>query len=345
MVHLNLLFTEMDLPSFGYVKHFLWSQFRCTPPVPASSFAFQTVIITGANTGLGLEAARHAVRLGAARVILAVRNLDKGQAAKESIDNAGHGQAKVVEVWNLDLSSYDSVKAFTKRIDSELDRLDVLLCNAGVATSEYRQAEDSEMTITVNVVSTFLLSLLLVPKMKATASRYNTTPRLSIVSSEVHFLTTFPERNSPDSVFAALNDSKRARMNDRYNVSKLLEVLIVRALVAEYFPSPSPNAGQGQIIMNYMNPGFCHSELMREAPKVLYPSKLLLARTTEVGSRTLVHAAAAGWESHGKYLSNARVEDPAPFVTSEEGRIATERVWGELKEKLERIEPGLFTRL
>jgi len=345
MVHLNLLFTEMDLPSFAYIKHFLWSQFRCTPPVPTTSFASQTVIVTGANTGLGLEAARHIVRLGAARVILAVRNLDKGRIAKESIDNAAGEQAGVVEVWELDLSSYDSVKAFAKRVNSELDRVDVLLCNAGVATSEFRKAEDNEMTITVNVVSSFLLSLMLVPKMKVTASRYNTTPRLSIVSSEVHFLTTFPERNSPDSVFAALNDPTRARMNDRYNVSKLLEVLVVRALVAEQFPSSSSGTGQGQIIINYMNPGFCHSELMREAPKVLYPFKLLLARTTEVGSRTLVHAGSAGWESHGKYLSNARVEDPAPFVTSEEGMKAMARIWDELRDKLERIEPGLFTRL
>lgn len=88
---------------------FLYSQFLVTPPKPTKSFAEQTVIVTGANTGLGLEAARHITRLNATKVILAVRNTSKGEAAKRSIEEST-GRLGVVEVWPLDLSNYESVK-------------------------------------------------------------------------------------------------------------------------------------------------------------------------------------------------------------------------------------------
>lgn len=69
--------------------------------------------------------------------------------------------------------------------------------------------------------------------------------------------------------------------------------------------------------------------------------KSLLARTTEVGSRTLVAAAAAGEESHGKYMVDCRVSEPSRYVRSEKGREAQMRVWNEVMEALEGIEPGI----
>ena len=73
--------------------------------------------------------------------------------------------------------------------------------------------------------------------------------------------------------------------------------------------------------------------------------KLLLARTTEYGSRTLFHAGIQGPESHGAYLSNCGKVDPSPFVLSEEGKLAQKRVWEELLQKLETIEPGISKNL
>lgn len=58
--------------------------------------------------------------------------------------------------------------------------------------------------------------------------------------------------------------------------------------------------------MNFVNPGLCHSDLAREAGWGLYLLKLVLARSTECGSRTLVQAVEAGHESHGQYMSNCR---------------------------------------
>lgn len=69
--------------------------------------------------------------------------------------------------------------------------------------------------------------------------------------------------------------------------------------------------------------------------------KALLARSTEYGSRTLVHAVSQGPESHGKYLSDCKIVEPSPFVLSDEGKVTQDRVWDELMKKLEAIKPGV----
>ena len=118
-----------------------------------------------------------------------------------------------MEVWQLDLASYESTKQFAKRTD-ELKRLDVVVENAGVNMVTYTVAEDNETTITTNVVSTFLLGLLVLPKLRKTAAEFSVTPHLVIVSSEVHAFTSFPERNAPN-IFKTLNDKETADIGDR----------------------------------------------------------------------------------------------------------------------------------
>lgn len=173
----------MSIPWSDYPA-FLYRQLFLTPPRPKTLFDEKTVIVTGSNVGLGLEAALHFARLGAARVILAVRDTSKGEAAKRSIDQSLRRVPSPVSVWTLDLSHYDSVKDFVARVDRELDRVDVVCENAGIATGTFRLTERDESTITTNVVSTFLFAFLLLPKLKETARHFNTSPAISITSSE-----------------------------------------------------------------------------------------------------------------------------------------------------------------
>ncbi|KAF2428072.1 NAD(P)-binding protein [Tothia fuscella] len=323
--------------SLSFFLGFLYTQWFITPPPQTQSYEGQTIIVTGANVGLGLEAARMLVKLGAEKVIIAVRSIEKGEDAKRDIEKTT-GKKGVVEVWQLDLGSYKSVEEFAERA-SKLGRLDVLLENAGIGTQNYKLAEDNESTITVNVVSTYLLGLLLLPTLKASARKYNKKTYLTIVSSEVHFMTQVPYlRNTSRPVFDILNDKSTANMPDRYNVSKLLEVFSSRQMVKEYMSDPDY-----PVITNFLTPGLCHSQLMREMALLGVIMKYLMgARTTEVGARTLVHATHAGEESHGKYLSDCAVREPAPLVLSEQGQKLQEKVWSELKEKLEKIHPGIL---
>jgi retinol dehydrogenase-12 len=329
-------------PSLSYFFNFIKTQWTVTPPYPTASYEGQTVIVTGANAGLGFEAARHITRLGAAKVIIAVRSLDKGEAAKKSIEESEKSSG-VLEVWQLDLSSYESVEAFAQRAEKELTRLDVVLENAGIATSSFKLAEGNEQTITVNDVSTYLLGILLLPKLKETASKFNKQTYLTIVSSEVHFFTDLPYlhgSNSEKSIFEILN--RNENMSDRYNASKLLEVFASRQMVADYM-QPLSAEQPYPVITNFVNPGLCHSELMREAHLVGLVIKFLMgARTTEVGSRTLVHATHAGPESHGQYMGDCKIQPVAPFVTSDEGKKFQVKWWKELSAKLEGIHPGIL---
>lgn len=125
--------------------NFLSKQLFSTPQLPPCDAAEQTIIVTGSNVGLGLEAARHFVRLDAKKVILAVRSVEKGDKAKKSIEESTQ-RSGVVEVWQLDLSSYESVKQFATKAQS-LQRLDAVVENAGIATQTYRMLEDNEATI------------------------------------------------------------------------------------------------------------------------------------------------------------------------------------------------------
>ncbi|TPR10427.1 hypothetical protein CAN33_0022100 [Aspergillus niger] len=285
----------------------LYNQLFVTPSLPPAPFPFhnRTVIITGANTGLGLAAAHHIASGPIGKLILAVRNLSAGESARAEILNAQPDcDPQTVEVWPLDLASYDSVRAFATRATTTLDRLDVLLCNAGLATFQCSKAEGHERMITVNVISTFLLAVLLVPKLRETRrlcqqmGEEGHIPVLSIVASEVHAFTKFPERNAPAEkgvgVFEALDEPERyyKTMAERYRTSKLLDVLLTREL--------ADRIGDDDIVVNCLNPGLCRSQLAREMDNVVVRIMLrLLGRTAEVGSRTLVTAAAAGRESHG----------------------------------------------
>ena len=156
-------------------------------PLPSStSTSGRTYIITGSNTGLGLECAIHLVSLGASRVILAVRSQAKGDAAKVRIETETKRKG-VAEVWLIDQSSYESVKTFAERA-SALKRIDGVLLNASVALDTLTFAEGLETQITVNLISTFLLAALLLPKLKRDARIHETQPVISIVGSAIAFM-------------------------------------------------------------------------------------------------------------------------------------------------------------
>lgn len=196
-----------------FLRHFIPTQVLGKLPYPTQSFTGQTIIVTGANIGLGLEAVRHFVRLDAAKVILACRSLQKGEDAAKSILDS-EGRSNVAEVWELDLASYESTKRFASRVNTELERLDVLVMNAGVYLYDFRMVEKDEETITVNVVSTFLLGIMLLPKLQETGVAHDKDTVLTFVGSFVHQLTTFPEADA-ENVFEHLADEKKARMADR----------------------------------------------------------------------------------------------------------------------------------
>jgi retinol dehydrogenase-12 len=185
---------------------FIKMQLIAKIPKPTESFTSKTVIITGGNTGLGFEAGRKVIALGASKLIIACRNTQKGLAAKSSLVSSTGCDPSIIDVWQIDMASFDSVKAFGARV-AKLERLDTIIENAGVMMHKFETAGGTEMSLTVNVISTFLLALLVLPKLQETARKFGVTPHLTLVSSALYSAAKLPDP-LPEDIWAWFSEKK-----------------------------------------------------------------------------------------------------------------------------------------
>ncbi len=127
----------------------------------------KVIVITGANAGIGREAAWKLARLGAT-VVMAARNLTKGEEALRYVRERGRSQQ--VELLKLDLGSLDSVDGFADEVLARHDRLDVLVNNAGAVLSSFTTTTDGfEATFGVNHLGHVHLTNRLLDRMRASA--------------------------------------------------------------------------------------------------------------------------------------------------------------------------------
>ncbi|KZO94453.1 short-chain dehydrogenase [Calocera viscosa TUFC12733] len=316
---------------------FLHEQFA-TLPKPASygiSLEGKTVIITGANVGLGFEAAKHLARMSPGRLILACRDPKKAQIAVQDIKTATGCNS--VEAWQLDISSNESVKAFADRFAKEGGgKVDILIENAGVNVPKMERTPDAwEKNIGTNHIGTAHFAFRMLPFLLQAPQ-----PRLVILASDVHYFTYKPElMNRPD-LLHSLNADKPTNKFEgfaniqRYDISKTMNVLFGHIL-SQHVPSSSP------LTVSTVNPGFCVSALLRDQGFMLQIFNRLVGRSTEVGSRTLVHAAVAPnvQGKTGVYLSSCAVTEPSDFVISKQGQETEEKLWAETVDILGKVDP------
>ncbi|KAJ9157600.1 putative Short-chain dehydrogenase [Pleurostoma richardsiae] len=287
---------------------------------PKVSFAGKTVIVTGSNSGLGFEAAAKFVALDASRVILGIRDAEKGSAARRAIEERT-GREGHAEVWQLDMNSYDSIRAFADRA-SRLDRLDVALLNAGVYMVDYQKSLYGwEETLQVNTISTALLSLLLLPKLRSSCTELS-LPVLEFVSSRRAEAAVLPATEG--SILEALNDQSQFSPSVQYRSSKLLAMCIAQKLAASVQSS--------EVAVTAVCPGAAASNLSRGwsgfIPNMLKAIlNALFMRTTEEGARSLVSGTTLGSEGHGKFWYDDQVHSLLPPTVTED--IAA-KVWTEV---------------
>jgi NAD(P)-dependent dehydrogenase (short-subunit alcohol dehydrogenase family) len=291
------------LSSLEGVSSTVFSNIFIHLPTPEGNLTGQTIIVSGSNQGLGLEACRHLLRLGVKKLIMAVRDINKGETARKELLQCACREEFSIEVWKLDMDQYTSVKDFASRAES-LPRLDAVLANAGLMTNTFNVSEENEKTITVNVVSTFLLIALLIPKLRESALKFNILPRVTIPNSALHYIAPLNElQPKKGGIFDSLNNKETANMTARYPLSKLLVLFGVRALAARLAQNEGP-----LVVINTPNPSFCKSQLARETDNIGFRvGEKLLARSTEEGSRALVHGILADEKSSGQYLTNCQV--------------------------------------
>ena len=217
------------------------------------------------------------------------------------------------------------------------------MANAGVELMDFELAEGSETTLTVNVISTFLLGLLVLPKLQKSASTHKTNTHLTFVGSLIHVFAPEQELMAPEKgrILDTLSDPKLANMGGRYFLSKLMVAQIVREF-ASRIPTPT-SPTEHRVIVNDVNPGWCASGLNRHKT-ISWNERIMfffIGRTGEVGARTLTHGIAAGPESHGEYLSECQLKSVSHFVRSAEGMQVQDALWEELVERFENIRSGV----
>jgi NAD(P)-dependent dehydrogenase (short-subunit alcohol dehydrogenase family) len=322
---------------------FIVDQWRAQPPVVKVDLTGKTVIVLGANTGIGFEASKHFATMNPGRLILACRSQSKGQAALDEL-KATTGYSKA-ELWIIDLADFASVKEFANKFERDGGRLDILVENAGTISSKHEATKDDwEISLQVNHLSTSLLALLLLPAMVKTAQQHSTTPRLVVVSSGMHYWVKINKDvgENPDilKTIGSAEYSTDKNMQERYQLTKLFNVFFVRALNA-HLPSSTP------VVVSAVDPGYCYSELRRSFTGVMAVFDWLMERAlafpTEVGSRRLVWAALSNQDHpeklRGEYTASFQVLEASDFVISPEGAKIQDRTWDELVDILGKVDP------
>ncbi len=170
----------------------------------------RTVVITGANAGLGLESALRLAERGA-RVILAARNPDKGRPAIDRVARVATGaQPSLVR---LDLADLDSVESASREIASEVDAIDVLMNNAGLMAIPKRTTtvQGFETQFGVNHLGHFALTLRLLPELlRAEAARVVALGSIAHLNGKIELDDLQSERRY--SAWEAYNQSKLANV-------------------------------------------------------------------------------------------------------------------------------------
>lgn len=328
------------MPTLSDIALFLSGQAFGQPSLPPNTdLTGQTILVTGTNSGLGLDASKHLARMNVSRLILACRDVHKGEEARTEILAVSGRKDLEAEVWEVDLADYGSVAAFSARVRESLDRLDAVIANAGVELTSFSLSEGLERTLTVNVVSTYLLCLGVLPKLASTSREFGVQTRLTLVGSMIHHFGDDSQLHaipSDQNIFQALSDSDIVKMPSRYPLSKLLQHLIFTQLIRHI----STNTAT----INLINPGWCGTGLSRNKQMSIFEraSFTLLGRTSEQGSRTLVHGICAGRETHGKYLSECHEQRQSTYVSSEKGQEMAGKVWEEVLEIVREIDPAVL---
>ena len=280
-------------------------------------------IVTGANSGLGYETTLALVKKQL-RVVMACRNLDKGEKAKKELLHS-NPEAKL-ELLPLDLASLDSVRGFAKGYLAKYSRLDLLINNAGVMIPPYKVTEDGyELQFQANYLGHFLLTGLLQERLISTENS-----RVIMLSSKAH------ERASIN--FKDLQSEKKYSRWKAYGQSKLACLIFAKELNRKL------RRNGFQTIAVAAHPGISNTGLFRYFPKwfnksigpLLFP---ILTHSPENAAKPTLNAALEEHITGGSYYGPTGFMGfkgaPGKVKSSENANneVVAKRLW-EVSEKL-----------
>ncbi|CAD6563759.1 MAG: hypothetical protein CYPHOPRED_000063 [Cyphobasidiales sp. Tagirdzhanova-0007] len=313
----------------GFWKDHIFANFDA----PMEDLSEKTAVLTGAISGrIAYHVAVHLLRNNLSRLVIAARSVDRGKKAKATMLSEVSAYKGCIEIWSLDMADFGSCRAFARRVNCELDRIDIFLANAGTYPVTWKLTKDGyEERLQVNVIATGLLCLLVLPALAKTARSTKQKPRLSITSSAVHAWTPFKEQ-SEKNIIGSLNEQTAQKdIFDCYSITKLLEIYIIEALarlpIAE------------QVILNAVGPGLIMSPLYRDTTAIQKRITSAIGWTSEKGSRNVSWAIMKGYTS-GAFVEKCQETAPSVrLVTSDNGQRIRGQVWSELRAIYKKVAP------
>jgi NAD(P)-dependent dehydrogenase (short-subunit alcohol dehydrogenase family) len=285
------------------------------------------MVVTGANSGLGFEAAKILAGKGA-RVLLGCRSQSKAQVAKDRI-LATFPKADV-DIVELDLGSLKSIKKAAEQINQE-PRLNVLINNAGIMIPPLEYTQDGfESQFGVNHLGPFALTLLLLDKIRATANA-----RIVSTASIAH------RRGKIN--FADINAKKSYNTLKRYEQSKIANLYFGYELQRRL------SAIGDDTISVVAHPGIADTELFRYIPKpflLLMPALKLFLNSAEQGAWPTLCAATMAGVKGGEYYGPSKVGEMAgPAIKVKSNRLShneaiAKQLW-DLSIEMTKIDPNI----
>ncbi|CAF1352014.1 unnamed protein product [Rotaria sordida] len=279
----------------------------------------KTVVITGGNAGIGYETAKDLLLRGA-RVIIACRNIDKGHQALRTLHFETKCNEQNIRLMECDLASFDSIHKFVKLYNTKEDRLDILICNAGLIYTPNIYSKDGlNYVMQANYLGHFLLTNLLLDKLKKCQPS-----RIINVSSIAH---KYPPTTEG---LTALINFKADTMWGSYCPSKACQILSSYKLKHDL-------RDQGVHVFA-VNPGWVWTSFqgpLRPAVGIwfcfiIYPLlrilKFIFAKTPYIGARTTVYCAVEPSleKSSDLYYENCAPAKPIPLCTDKK---SAEYLW------------------
>ncbi len=281
-----------------------------TAPNAADTMTGRTVVVTGANTGIGEQTALALARMGA-RVVITSRDAGRGAAAVARITS--QCPRATIEMMSLDLADFASVRAFAADFLDRNDRLDVLIHNAGlVLRSRQVTVDGNETTLQVNHLGPFLLTALLGDRLAASAPA-----RVVVVSSDAH-------RQARHGIaFDDLDRNGRYRGFSVYSETKLANILFTRELAQRLDGT--------QVTANSLHPGLVASRFARDGDtgvlgRLAMPLLRPVSISQEAGARTSVFLASEPSVEAitGEYWYKCAIATPSSSARDD---AAARRLW------------------
>jgi NAD(P)-dependent dehydrogenase (short-subunit alcohol dehydrogenase family) len=261
----------------------------------------KTCLITGANSGIGKATALGLAQAGA-KLILVCRDQAKGAAVQSEIIAATGN--KQVDVLLAELASQASIRQLAAEVIAKYDRLDVLINNAGVSPSQRVVTEDSlEATFAVNYMAPYLLTTLLLDKLKASAP----ARIVNVASSAVSPLD-----------FNDLQSEKEYKALAVYARSKFADILFTFELARQL-------EGSG-VTVNCVHPGVVSTQLARDYNVLFRLMARYFFTTPAKGAATSIYVATSPEvaSSNGKYFAKSKQATPPKGTDDKE---AARRLW------------------